>query len=282
MKKILLILIILIVAITSFAENSLIQRVIESQNNFPTFSQLTQVSNINQLFDYLRDFISWKHWRFWVTVVASVFLWLAFMMIDGLFREIFSKDIQKKLSDKENWYHLYWIIFSVVLAIFFTFWYDSFYQFFADINLLSLPLEQDWLYWTLWSAFNLLVIAGIWAIVREFIVFRLVALYSIIYQVLHAITGSILAFFCATAVAYFLIGLGLVLAIIGAVVIALMVLTFIIKASDGPSSSSSSSSRDSASQKITNDSRRRAEEHKRWQEKQEKFNREQMKKSRGW
>lgn len=283
MKKLVIILVLLVTIFACFAENSLVQKVVESQKEFPTFTQVLQISNISQLLDYLQDFVSWKHWRFWVSVVVMIVVWFSFIMIDGLFRELFPKATQEKFSEKENWYHLFWIIFSFIIAILFTFWYDRMYYFFSNINLLELPINQHWVTWVLWSCLNFLILSAVWAIIREFVVFKLVALYTIPYQITHAIIGIVLAFLFTTAVTYLLVGLGIVLGIIAAFVIALMVLTFLIKASDGPSySSSSSSSRDSASQKITNDSRRRAEEHTRWKEKQERFNREQMKKTRGW
>ncbi len=283
MKKFIIILVLLVSIFACFAENSLVHKLVESQKDFPTFTQVLRISNINQLFDYLQDFVSWKHWRFWVSVVAMIIIWFAFIMIEGSIREAFPKAIEDKLKDKENWYHLFWIIFSFIVAILFTFWYDRLYYFFGNFNLMELPLNQHWVTWLLWSCLNFLILSAIWAIIREVIVFKLMALYTIPYQIIHAIIGIVLAFLFTTAVTYLLVGLGIVLGIIAAFVIGLMVLTFLIKASDGPSSSSASAtSSNSASQKITNDSRRRAEEQTRWKEKQERYNREQMKKTRGW
>ena len=268
-----------------FAENSLVQKVLESQDAFPTFTQITQVSNISQLFDYLQDFISWKHWRFWASVVGMIIVWMIFIMIDGYFREIFSKTAQDKFKDKENIYYIFWIIFAAIVAILFTFWYDRMSYSFGNLNLLELPLDQHWVSWVIWSCLNFLILSAVWALIREIIVFKLYALYTIPYQITHGVIGLVLAFFFTTAASYLLAGLGIVLGIIGAFVIALMILTFLIKASNEPSSSSSSSSSSSyndASQKITNDSKKRADEQRRKSERLEKFNRDQLKKTRGW
>lgn len=285
MKKLLLILILLAAIMGCFAENSLVQKVLESQDAFPTFTQITQVSNISQLFDYLQDFISWKHWRFWASVVGMIIVWMIFIMIDGYFREIFSKTAQDKFKDKENIYYIFWIIFAAIVAILFTFWYDRMSYSFGNLNLLELPLDQHWVSWVIWSCLNFLILSAVWALIREIIVFKLYALYTIPYQITHGVIGLVLAFFFTTAASYLLAGLGIVLGIIGAFVIALMILTFLIKASNEPSSSSSSSSSSSyndASQKITNDSKKRADEQRRKSERLEKFNRDQLKKTRGW
>ena len=285
MKKIMLITILLMISLSLFAEFESIRQIFTIQTELSTFSQIKEVHNVPQFFEYLKNFVSWKHWRFWVGLLSAIVLWIVFIVVNGSFQELFNKDTQGDFVAKEGRYYLFWLGYSFIITIIFTFWYDYLIAFFSNINLLQIPYGQHWVIWTLWSGLVLLSLGAVWAILREIFVFKLVALYTIIYQILHGIIASILVFFVTLAITYFIIGVGIVLGVIIVAFVGISVLVSMLKGMNAPRTGSSYASDDDydkALKKSNANEKRRRDDDRRWKEQQEKFNRDQMKKSRGW
>lgn len=279
-KRILFTLILMMIIFSIFAAPDVSRKIIDSKNNFPAFSQIKQIKSSSAFFEYLKDFVSWKHWRYWLGLVVSIFIWFVFIMVNGSFQELFSAETQKKFVAKEGRYYLFWLGYSFIITLIFSFGYNYLLEFVTNLRLLAIPQGEHWLIWILWGGLLLLSLGAVWALIREIVIFKLKALYTIPYQILHGVIGMVLVFFLTTAVIYFIIGVGIVLGIIIIVGAGLTILFFFLK--QKPTYSSSELASEDPNKAINEQNKKRNEDQKRWKDQQEKFNREQMKKTRGW
>lgn len=247
-----------------------------------SYAEISKISSLPALFDYLNRLISWKHWRYWVALVGTILLWLIFTILYGTSQDLFSQATKEKLIKREGNYYLFWVGYSFVIALFFTFGYEHVVSFFSKSELLwALPENAHWTHWVLWSGLALLSAGAIWAFFREIVVFKLMALYTIPYQILHGAIAMLAMFFFTTAVTYFIAGIGIIVGTIIVVVLGLAILFFVLQTAGEAASNVASGG--SGSQHTDNSSQKRSNEaYKREKERLEKFNRKSLEETRGW
>ena len=251
----------------------------KEEKKFATYSEIEEIRSLPDLIQYMKDFVSWKHWRYWLGLVISIISFLIIIFADGMAHEMFPEKIKKKLSEKDSIYNFFWVGYSFLIAVFFTFGYQYVFKFFSEANLLTIPKGEHWISWVLWTGLVLLTLGAVWALIRELIVFKFLALFTILHQIISGLAGMIAIFFLTTAVTYFIIAIGIILGVILVIALGLVILFFLLFG-DGTSSSPADSNN---RVKVQNrEQKKRNEDYRRWKEKQEKYNREQLKKTRGW
>ncbi len=284
MKKTVLTFILTLILLSLFAAPEAVKDSAAKSSKYATFSDMKQITGVISLFEYLKEFVSWKHWRYWLGLVITIIVWFSFSMIHGTVIELFPEETKEKIVKREGLYYIFWICYTFVIALFFSFGYKHLINFATDFSLLSIPKGQHWISWVLWIGLVFLSVSAIWAVIRELIVFKHIALYTIPYQVVHGLIAIPLIFMATTAVTYFVIAVGLILGGIIVFVVGISVIAFLIKISDGPLSSSPKDD-DEYNKKVKQmnaDNKRRNEEYNRKKDRMEKFNREKMKEHRGW
>lgn len=250
----------------------------EKKNSYATFSDLQNIQKIPDLITFLKEFISWKHWRYWLSLVAMAIIWFISILALPEPSRIFSKKNAERFREKENVvYAIMWVIYAALLAIFFTFAYDHLQNFLRDVKLLALPSGQHWIHWVLWSGLVILAIGAVVDILYNLIVFRLAAFYVLFSHVVQGVLSMVLVFLFTTLLTYMIIGIGIVIGTILAVIIGVSVIFAVLKgAGESLTSAGGGYSGSSGSQRSINEKERRARENR------ENFNRRSLENTRGW
>ena len=287
MKKLILVLMLIMMCFSIFALDKTDSSPEKAKNHFASFKDIKSINNLQSMITFMKNFISWKHWRFWVSVVISIILWITFILVDGAVRTIFSEETQDKFVKKEGNFNIFMIIYSFIIAVFFTFSYQHVLNFFSAESIYAVPKGQHWVIWTLWAGLVVLSLAAVWSVIREFIVFKLAGLYTNVYQIIHGLIGMIAIFFLTVALTYLIVAAGLILGTVIAIIAGVSILVYIIKLSNEPSSSygkklSPNEKYNEAVRKIDENQKRINEQNRRDSERREKMNRESLKNLRGW
>ncbi len=284
MKKTVLTLVLSLILLSLFALPEEVKDSTAKSSKYATFSDMKQITGVVSLYEFLKEFVSWKNWRYWIAVIITSIVWFVFSLVHGTVIELFPEETKEKIVKREGLYYIFWIGYTFIIALFFSFGYKHLINFASDFSLLSIPRGQHWISWVLWSGLVFLCVSAVWAVIRELIVFKHIALYTIPYQIIHGLVAMPLIFIATTAVTYFAIAVGLVLGGIIILVVGLTIITFILKSTDGPLSGSPTDD-DDYNRKVKQmnaESKRRNEEYNRKRDRAEKFNREKMKEHRGW
>lgn len=282
MRKTLLILIMFMISISLFAVVQEGNVISNTSQNQATFSQIGEIANIAQFFEYLDNFISWRNWRFWVSWLVSIALWPIFMLLHFTIIKIFPDSISEKMEEREGIYFFIWPIFALLNAIFYTFSQSKVLEFYQNLNMLSVASYQNITEWVLWGGIVILLLASFYLLIREILVFKLAAIYTIPFQLLQGLILVPLTFLSATMLGYALIAIGKFIASVIWTIVGIVIF-FIVITGKSPSGTSSRSSSSSSSNSEANETQRRINEASRREaEQREKFNREGLKKTRGW